>query len=59
MKAGYELIDNWVLGGQFDYTKIDTEGTQKQWIGDAYFAELDWKAYSEQTLIQITLGCSF
>jgi len=59
MRAGYELIDNWSLGCQFDYTKIDAEGTQKQWNGDAYYAELDWKAFSEQMLIQVTVGCSF
>jgi outer membrane protease len=59
MRAGYELIDNWSLGCRFDYTKINTQGTQKQWNGDAYYAELDWKALSEQMLIQITLGYSF
>jgi len=59
VKAGYEFIDNWSLGTRFDYTKIDTDGTQKQWNGGAYHAELDWKAFSEQMLFQVTVGCSF
>jgi len=59
VKAGYELIDSWTLGCQFDYTKIDTDGSQDQWINDAYLGELEWKAFSEQMLVQVTLGYSF
>lgn len=59
MKSDFAVYKNWSLGFQFDYTKIDTDGYQKQWDGGVYSAKVDWKAFTDQMQTLFTVGYSF
>lgn|GEM_PF-319713 len=59
LKGRYNFPRKWFLALQFDYTTIDTDGTQKQYTDGVLTAIIDQEIESKQILTVLSIGCTF
>jgi len=59
LKGRYSFPRNWFLALQLDYTKIDTDGKQKQYTDGAWTATIDQEITSEQIFGVLSAGYAF
>jgi outer membrane protease len=53
------LVGNWFSTINFNYTRIETDGEQKQYFSNIFYATIDEEVTSSQTSAFIHLGYSF
>ena len=59
LNAKYKFARRWFLDFQFDYTKIDTKGDQKNYTEGTYAWTTDEEISSTQMFYSLSLGFSF
>jgi len=59
LRARFDFSKNWLVMGEFDYTKIEVEGTSKTYDGGAYSHTIDQEITSEQIFAGLSVGYAF
>ena len=59
LRARFEPSRNWFVMAEFDYTKIDTDGGQKQYMDGAWIGTIDQEITSEQIFACFSIGYTF
>jgi len=59
LKGRYNVSRSWFFGLQLDYTYIETEGSQKQFLNGAWLTTIDQEITSEQIFGVISMGYAF
>jgi len=59
VKGRYNFRSNWFLTLQLDYTYIETEGSQKQFLNGAWLTTIDQEITSEQIFGVLSMGYAF
>jgi outer membrane protease len=55
----YRFGGRWSLGLAYDYTAVDTEGEEKQYVDGQYSATIEQKNFSDLHAVELTLGFLF
>jgi len=59
LRARFDPSRNWFVMAEFDYTKIDTDGGQKQYMDGAWIGTIDQEITSEQIFGCFSIGYAF
>ena len=59
LRARYDFSKNWLVMAEFDYTKIEVDGTSKTYDGGAYSHTIDQEITSEQIFAGLSVGYAF
>ena len=59
LRARFDFSKNWLVMAEFDYTKIEVDGTSKTYEGGAYSHTIDQEITSEQIFAGLSIGYAF
>jgi len=59
LKGRFYLSKNWLVMAEFDYTKIEVDGTSMSYIGGVYTHTIDQEIKSEQIFAGFSVGYAF
>jgi len=59
LRARFDFSKNWLVMAEFDYTKIEVDGTSITYIGGAYDNTIDQEITSEQIFAGFSVGYAF
>ena len=59
LRARFDPSMNWFVMAEFDYTKIEVDGTSMSYIGGVYTHTIDQEIKSEQIFAGFSVGYAF
>ena len=59
LRARFDFSKNWLVMAEFDYTKIEADGTSRTYVGGAYSHTIDQEITSEQIFAGLSVGYAF